>query len=56
MKHESGGFVIRDHVGNPLFANTRNLEITSVLIAEAVALRDNLVCARDKGYKKIIEK
>ncbi|XP_062028542.1 uncharacterized protein LOC133744454 [Rosa rugosa] len=49
----AGGFVLRDTDRRPLIAVTRNLGRTTVPVAEAIALRNSLACARDRGYKRI---
>ncbi|KAL6198986.1 hypothetical protein ACLB2K_028774 [Fragaria x ananassa] len=49
----ASGVIFRDSEGNPVFASSRNMGITSVPIAEAAALRDNLINAKTKGYTDI---
>ncbi|KAL6188739.1 hypothetical protein ACLB2K_040130 [Fragaria x ananassa] len=38
---------------NPVFVSSRNLGITSVPIAEATALQDNIINVKAKGYTDI---
>nr|XP_011462180.1 PREDICTED: uncharacterized protein LOC105350886 [Fragaria vesca subsp. vesca] len=49
----ASGVIFRDSEGNPVFASSRNLGITSAPIAEATALRDGLINAKAKGYTDI---
>ncbi|KAL6140377.1 hypothetical protein ACLB2K_058677 [Fragaria x ananassa] len=47
------GFVIRTTTGKPLVATAFNVGCTIVPVAEALALRNSLICAKEKGFTKI---
>ncbi|KAM5582295.1 hypothetical protein ABKV19_002615 [Rosa sericea] len=49
----AGGFVIRDVHGRPLIAATEQVGTTTVPLAEAIALRNGLVCALERGHNRI---
>lgn len=34
------GFIMRDHLGNPLFAAAKKIGRTEILVAQAIALRE----------------
>lgn len=38
----AAGFIIRDHLGNPLFAASKKIGRTEILVAQAIALREGL--------------
>ncbi|XP_004305406.1 PREDICTED: putative ribonuclease H protein At1g65750-like [Fragaria vesca subsp. vesca] len=48
-----GGFVFRNSDGNVILAAAKGLGSTTIPTAEATALRDNLVKARDRGYMNV---
>ncbi|KAL6228481.1 hypothetical protein ACLB2K_002431 [Fragaria x ananassa] len=49
----SGGFILRSDPGKPLVATAFNIGTTSILVVEALALRNSLACAKERGYTKI---
>ncbi|KAL6199244.1 hypothetical protein ACLB2K_029030 [Fragaria x ananassa] len=49
----SGVFILRSDSGKPLVAAAFNFGTTSVPVAEALALRNSLACAKERGYTKI---
>ena len=49
----ASGFVIRDYNARPLLAATRNAGKTNVPVAEALALRDSLISAKNGGYQRL---
>ncbi|KAL6196043.1 hypothetical protein ACLB2K_031660 [Fragaria x ananassa] len=48
------GFILRDDVGCPLIAFARKLKKTTIPIAEATALRDNLLRAQEMGIQDLL--
>ncbi|KAL6191950.1 hypothetical protein ACLB2K_038339 [Fragaria x ananassa] len=48
-----GGFVIRTNSGKPLVDAAFNTGNTTVPISKVLALRNSLICAKEKGYSKI---
>lgn len=56
MKHNHqavAGFVMLDSEGNPLLASATDIGHSSVLVAEAMALREGLRQAIAQGHMKI---
>ena len=49
----ASGFVNRDAPGRPISAAARHVRRAFVLVAEAVALRDSLVKAKEKGFTRV---
>ncbi|PRQ37612.1 putative ribonuclease H [Rosa chinensis] len=49
----ASGFVIRDHNGRPVIAATKCVGNSSTPVAEATALRDSLIAAKDKGFTRV---
>ncbi|KAL6144672.1 hypothetical protein ACLB2K_055363 [Fragaria x ananassa] len=49
----AGGFVFRNSDGNVILAAAKGLGSTTIPTAEATALRDSLVKARDRGYMNV---
>ncbi|KAL6139199.1 hypothetical protein ACLB2K_064476 [Fragaria x ananassa] len=47
------GFIIKNNLGNRLVAGSFNSGMSSIPIAEAVALRNSLLCAKDRGFRKV---
>ena len=47
------GFVLRDCNARPLLAAARNVGKTAVPVAEALALRDSLISAKNGGYQTL---
>lgn len=50
----SAGFIIRDHDGRMISAGTQHLGEVSVLMAEAVTLRNGVQKVIQLGYKKLV--
>ncbi|XP_004288816.1 PREDICTED: uncharacterized protein LOC101301910 [Fragaria vesca subsp. vesca] len=49
----AGGFVIRTPNGNPLVAASSNFGITTISVAEALSLRNSLICAKERGLSRV---
>ncbi|XP_062020921.1 uncharacterized protein LOC133737369 [Rosa rugosa] len=49
----SSGFIFRDSLGQPILASTTNSGSTTIPTAEAIALRDSLIAAMDRGLQFI---
>ncbi|XP_062021407.1 uncharacterized protein LOC133737973 [Rosa rugosa] len=49
----ASGFLIRDHNGRPVIAATKCVGNSSTPVAEATALRDSLIAAKDKGFTRV---
>ncbi|KAL6188557.1 hypothetical protein ACLB2K_039949 [Fragaria x ananassa] len=47
------GFIIRDDNGRPVFVTSCRIENASVSIAEAMALRDSLIKAKEKDFTNV---
>ncbi|XP_004301088.1 PREDICTED: uncharacterized protein LOC101290870 [Fragaria vesca subsp. vesca] len=47
------GFVIRTPNGNPLVAASSNFGITTISVAEALSLRNSLICAKERGLSRV---
>lgn len=47
------GFVIRDELGSPLLAGSKNIRQASVTVAEARAVRDAMCSTLQKNFSKI---
>ncbi|KAL6141888.1 hypothetical protein ACLB2K_060174 [Fragaria x ananassa] len=47
------GFLLRDDAGCPIVAAARSFGKTTVPVAEAIALRDSLLKAKEKEFKKL---
>ncbi|KAL6134853.1 hypothetical protein ACLB2K_067081 [Fragaria x ananassa] len=50
---QAEGFIIRTRTGKSLAATCFNLGITTVPVAEAIALRNSLIYAKNQGLTKI---
>lgn len=48
------GFLLRDDAGYPIVVAARSIGKTTVPVAEAIALRDSLLKAKEKELKKVI--
>ena len=48
------GFIIRDHNGDIIGIGTNRTRSSSVLQTEARALREGIVAAKQRGFKKIL--
>ncbi|KAL6133943.1 hypothetical protein ACLB2K_066176 [Fragaria x ananassa] len=49
----AGGFIFRTNSGKPLVAASFNTGLSTVLVAKAMALRNSLICAKDRGFLRI---
>lgn len=49
----TSGFVIRTNLGKPLVDAAFNAENTAIPIAEALALRNSFICAKEMSHSKI---
>ncbi|KAL6196815.1 hypothetical protein ACLB2K_032428 [Fragaria x ananassa] len=52
-KAAAGGFVLRSDDGKPLVSAAFNSGTASVPLPEALALRNNLLCIKEKGVLKV---
>ncbi|KAL6218806.1 hypothetical protein ACLB2K_012015 [Fragaria x ananassa] len=52
-RDSAAGIVIRDVHGKPLSAASSQVRRASVTVAKALALRDNLVKAKVKGFTRV---
>ncbi|XP_004292219.1 PREDICTED: uncharacterized protein LOC101302904 [Fragaria vesca subsp. vesca] len=52
-KAAAGGFVLRSNDGKPLVSAAFNSGTANVPLAEALTLRNNLLCAKEKGVLKV---
>ncbi|XP_062005578.1 uncharacterized protein LOC133722723 [Rosa rugosa] len=49
----ASGFIIRDHDARPVIAATKYVGNSTTPVAEATALRDSLITAKDKGFTRL---
>ncbi|KAL6211337.1 hypothetical protein ACLB2K_016564 [Fragaria x ananassa] len=49
----AGGFILRTDNGKPLTAASFSFDTITVLVAEAMALRKSLICAKSRSFTKI---
>ncbi|KAL6131184.1 hypothetical protein ACLB2K_069562 [Fragaria x ananassa] len=49
----AGGFILRTSSGQPIAVGAFNSGVTNVPVAEALALRNSLICAKERGLTKI---
>ncbi|XP_004298099.1 PREDICTED: uncharacterized protein LOC101307008 [Fragaria vesca subsp. vesca] len=51
--YAAGGFIFRNPLGSPLAAAAFNFGSTTVPVAKALALRNGLIDAKRRGFKKV---